>query len=280
MDATLANIMRKSAFVDAVQLQDGRPLFSLIELSVTELCNRTCAFCPRRDPAEYPNQPLHMSVGMARKLGDELRSIVYRGAVVICGFGEPLLHPRLEEIVAAFDCRVEIVTSGDRLTVDKTRRLAEAGCDFFAVSAYDGPHQAGPFHAVFREAGIDQGGYIIRDRWQGEDENFGLSMLTNRAGVVDVGRQRAIDSSQPCFYPSYQMMIDWNGDVLLCPQDWVKRVKFGNVQMMSLMEVWASAAMHKRRMRLTKGREGLSPCEGCNSCGTMHGANHVKAWQA
>ena len=66
MDATLANIRRKSAFVDDVQTKDGKPLFSWIELSVTELCNRACAFCPRRDPAEYPNQPLNMSVGLAR----------------------------------------------------------------------------------------------------------------------------------------------------------------------------------------------------------------------
>lgn len=278
-DATLANIRRKSTFVDDLQMHGSTPLFSWIELSVTELCNRACAFCPRSEPADYPNQALHMSIGLAHKLGDELRSLDYRGAVVLCGFGEPLLHPMIEEIVAAFDCRVEIVTNGDRLTADKARSLARAGCDYVAVSAYDGQHQVDLFDTLFADAGIGRDGYIVRDRWQGEADNFGLSYLTNRAGAVAVGRQRPIDATRPCFYPSYQMTVDWNGDVLLCPHDWVRRIRFGNAQAQTLMEIWTSPAMRRRRMHLARGRAGLSPCGACNADGCVHGSGHATAWR-
>ena len=31
------------------------------------------------------------------------------------------------------------------------------------------------------------------------------------------------------------MTIDWNGDILVCMQDWNKKIKFGNIQANSLL---------------------------------------------
>jgi len=42
----MKNINRKSIFVDNVDLLDRMPLFSWIDINVTELCNRTCVFLP------------------------------------------------------------------------------------------------------------------------------------------------------------------------------------------------------------------------------------------
>ena len=33
-----------------------------VEFNPTELCNRTCHFCPRVDPEVYPNRKLHLSL--------------------------------------------------------------------------------------------------------------------------------------------------------------------------------------------------------------------------
>lgn len=277
MDATYANIARKAPLVDRVQMHGDIPLPSWVELSVTDLCNRKCVFCPRVDEAAYPNQPLHMGLGLAEKIAADLWEMDYQGTITLCGFGEPLLHPQIVELVRRFgDFRVEIVTNGDRLTPKLVNRLAGAGCDFIAVSMYDGPGQIAALEAIFAETGMD---YALRDRWQGEDENFGLSLLTNRAGTLDIGTQ-APATAGPCAYPAYQMMIDWNGDALLCPQDWHKRVRFGNVGAQSLLEIWVSAALHKRRKRLMRGRDGLSPCSACNAGGCQHGGKHMEAWRA
>ena len=59
-------------------------------------------------------------------------------------------------------------------------------------------------------------------------EEYGLK-LTNRTGTIDVGPQEEIGEHKTCFYPSYQALIDWNGDVFLCPQDWQRRVTMGNI---------------------------------------------------
>jgi radical SAM protein with 4Fe4S-binding SPASM domain len=283
--ATAFNIERKSHWADHVQLIDGKPVFSWLDLSITDLCNRSaghpraCVFCPRIDPGFYPNQKLHMALPLAEKIAEELHDMEYEGAVILCGFGEPLLHPQLEDLVRYFNpLRVEIVTNGDRLTPEKIRALVTAGVDYFVVSLYDGPHQVDKFNQMFGEAGFGTDRYGLRDRWHGADEDFGLK-LTNRAGTVDAGNQPAVDASAACFYPSYELSIDWNGDALLCVQDWYKRVRFGNVQSQTLWEIWTSPAMHKRRMQLLRGRSE-TPCSGCNACGKMHGADHAAAWKA
>lgn len=290
-EATARNLARKAFVVDRVQYLDrgdfGRiPLFSWLELSVTDLCNRACVFCPRVDPAQYPNQKLQMPVALAWKIGAELRALRYLGAVVLCGFGEPLLHPELPEIVRALTTdalahsgerriRVEIVTNGDRLTAELVRELVEAGVAYFVVSAYDGPEQLAAFDAVFAEAGCRD--YIIRDRWHGADKDFGLK-LTNRGGTINIGNQEAVHPHSACYYLSYSIIADWNGDITLCVQDWAKRLRFGNLHDQSLVEIWTSPALHKRRMKLIRGDRSDSPCAGCNATGTLHGQRHADAW--
>lgn len=287
-EATARNLARKAHWADQVQLlPDGTPLFSWIDCSITDLCNRACVFCPRVDPSIYPNQHLHMPVTLARKIGAELRALRYQGAVVLCGFGEPLLHPEVIDVVRALamddhggsKIRVEVVTNGDRLTAPLVRDLIAAGLGYFVVSAYDGPEQIEKFDAIFADAGCTD--YVVRDRWYGADSDFGLK-LTNRAGTVTIGQQIDVDNlrSHPCMYLTYMIQVDWNGDILLCPQDWHKRVRFGSVAHQSLVEVWTSAAMHKRRKRLLRGRNGMSPCDTCNADGTLHGFNHATGWQS
>jgi MoaA/NifB/PqqE/SkfB family radical SAM enzyme len=282
-EATKANLRRKSAYVDAVQMLDGKPLPSWIDLSLTELCNRSagsakaCVFCPRIDPAFYPNQKLHMSLDLAEKIAGELRALDYRGVVVLCGYGEPMLHPHLVELVSLFyGIRVELVTNGDFLTVQKIEALKAVGLAYFVVSMYDGPEQIERFTARFAEAGVTD--YILRDRWHTEADDFGLK-LTNRGGTVTVGDQDPIQAGRPCHYLTYQMQIDWNGDVLLCPQDWHKKLKFGSLAMQPLMEIWTGAAMNKRRLNLIEGRRCDAPCSACNTDGTLHGFNHASAWR-
>jgi MoaA/NifB/PqqE/SkfB family radical SAM enzyme len=281
-EATRANLRRKSAYVDQVQMYDGNPLPSWIDLNLTELCNRSagsakpCVFCPRIDASFYPNQKLHMSLGLAEKIAADLRSFNYRGAVVLCGFGEPMLHPQLAELVSRFaGIRVEIVTNGDFLTPLKIATLTAAGVNFFVVSMYDGPHQIEQLTAKFAEAGCAN--YLLRDRWHTEADQFGLK-LTNRAGTVEVGPQEPVDQSRPCHYLAYQLTVDWNGDVLLCVQDWHKKVKFGSLATQPILDVWTSPALHKRRLQLIDGRRCAAPCNGCNTDGTLHGFNHVPAW--
>ena len=280
-ESIISNVKRKSKMVDDVHYANGLPLFSWIDINPTELCNLRCDFCPRSDPDSYPNQKLHMSLFLFDKIAAELKEIEYKGAITLSGYGEPLLHPDIKEIPARFDkdIHLEVVTNGSFLTPELVSEMISNGLDYFVVSMYEGEFQREKFLKIFEEAKVDDSYFILRDRWYKEDEDFGLK-LTNRAGVTDAGNQLEIDPEAKCFYTHYSMTIDWNGDALLCVQDWNKRVKFGNLYSQSLQEVWASDKLMKYRSLLGKGKRTLSPCNKCNANGRVHGFNHVDAFEA
>jgi len=280
-EATKANLRRKSGFVDNVQVIDGVPLFSWVDINITELCNRTCVFCPRVDEALYPNQNLNMSIKLTDKIASELAELNYSGAIILSGFGEPTLHPEIYGIVSSLSgpYRLEIVTNGDKLTTTSIESLTNAGINYFVVSMYDGAHQREYFETMFHDAGLGEDAFILRDRWHDGEDDFGLK-LTNRGGVIHTGQQPEVNVDSPCYYPAYSMMLDWNGDVLLCVQDWNKRVKAGNIYMDSLWNIWQSPILGRYRRRLIGADRNTAPCRDCNADGTLHGFQHKDHWLA
>ena len=287
------NIERKKPSINNVVMHGDIPLFSFIELNINEICNRVCPFCPRSNPEQYPNQNIHMSVELAKSIAEQLADINFTGIVNISGTGEPLLTKHVVDIVKQFGDKgihIEIVTNGDMLVSKKGTKLIKdlysAGLCQFVVSMYDGPEQVDQFNTLFASCGIDKGSYSLRDRWYDESEDYGL-LYTNRAGNIgfehlsDISKQKLMESGKSaCFYTHYSMMIDWNGDALLCCQDMYNRtVNFGNVKDKSLVDIWTDAKLTEFRNKLKNGDRSLSPCSNCNANGQVFGVNHANKWK-
>ena len=290
--ATKDNIERKQPSINNVIYHDGIPLFSFVELNINELCNRKCVFCPRTDPKIYPNQNIHMDIETAKNIARQLEELDFSGIVNISGTGEPLLTKHIVDIVNEFGKRgihIEIVTNGDMLQTKNGAKLIKdlyaAGLKQFVISMYDGPEQIELFDKIFSNCEIDKNMYSLRDRWYSEAEDYGL-LYTNRAGNIgfenlsDISKQKLINSGKSaCFYTHYAMMIDWNGDALLCCQDMYNRtVKFGNVKDKPLVDIWKDAKLMEYRNKLKNGERSLSPCNNCNANGQVFGKNHAKGW--
>ena len=94
---------------------------------------------------------------------------------------------------------------------------------------------------------------ILRDRWYDKDNNFGVK-LTNRTGTIKIGNQIKLDTHTTCYYPSYQFLVDWNGDIFFCPQDWQRRVTMGNMMQQSIYEIWCGKILSKYRKLLIQGK--------------------------
>tara|TARA_R110002012_G_scaffold310536_2_gene518885 strand:+ start:482 stop:1390 length:909 start_codon:yes stop_codon:yes gene_type:complete len=287
------NMDRKQPSIDEVVYYGNIPLFSFIELNINEICNRRCVFCPRVDPKAYPNQNIHMDIEVVASIAKQLKELNFSGIVNISGTGEPLLTKYIVDIINEFGKReihVEIVTNGDVLQSKRgpklIKKLYNAGLKQLVVSMYDGPEQIELFNSLFADCGVDKSLYSLRDRWYDESEDYGL-LYTNRAGNIgfkhlsNIAKEKLIKSGKSaCFYTHYSMMIDWNGDALLCCQDMYNRtVKFGNVKDRPLIEIWMDTKLMEFRNRLKNGERSLSPCSNCNANGRVFGHNHTKAWK-
>ena len=71
-EKTKLNILRKSDFIDEVHFDEELSQTELVDISITELCNRRCVFCPRADPSFTPTRYLHFSIDLAKKIAGEL----------------------------------------------------------------------------------------------------------------------------------------------------------------------------------------------------------------
>ena len=275
------NINRRKLIVDdGISLFKGVPLPTWIELSLIDVCNRACSFCPKSDDKVAPDTYQKMSKTLIDKLHDDLKRMKLKGSLALAGYGEPLLHKDIEYIVNKLSrvADVEIVTNGDPLNHKMIKTLYNANTARLLISMYDGPEQIEKFKTMIKKANVPEDFIILRDRWYTKEENFGVK-LTNRAGTIKTGNQIANDVHTVCFYPSYQFLIDWNGDVFLCPQDWQRRQTMGNMMQEEVFDIWISKLMKKYRVDLLKGKRCNNPCKNCNAQGTLLGINHAQKWR-
>ena len=263
------------------------PMASLIsvEMNITELCNRTCVFCPRVDPAIYPNRNLSMPLETTRKVAGDLAAIGYTGRISFSGYGESLLNKEFPEHVRIFRAvlpvsPIETNTNGDKLTVEWLHDLFEAGLSAIYVNLYDGPGQVDEFATLFEKAGIAKDRFTLRAHWEGAADDFGLT-LNNRSGMVVnpdldiIPLNEALNNK--CYYPFYKMFVDWNGDVLFCANDWGREIIVGNVNKRSVREIWLSSQMREIRERLSNAERSFAPCNKCSVDGTLHGESSFTA---
>ena len=274
------NIIRKKPILDRdPQFYKGIPLPSWIELSLIDSCNRSCNFCPKSDENIAPNTNQKMTKKLINKLYEDLKEIDFQGAFCFCGYGEPLLHKEFLEFsnILGQLGGVEIITNGDPLDEKKIIEIYKSRTSRLLISLYDGEDQIKKFKNMIEKTSIPSDFVILRDRWYSDKIDFGVK-LTNRVGTIQIGNQEKIKIENPCYYTSYQVLIDWNGDVFLCPQDWQRRITMGNIMQSKFFDIWNSSTMNKYR-KIHQNSRDLNPCNKCNANGTIYGAKHFKEWK-
>lgn len=253
------------------------PLSSLltVEINATELCNRTCIFCPRYDKEVYPNRNLNMSLETAYNISSNLAQANYKGKISFSGFSENLLNKKFTEIVEIFrinlpECLIECNTNGDFLTTEYASKLYRAGLDKLYINLYDGVEQIEKFDKIMEAFSKDS--YKFRAHYSEED--YGLN-INNRGGSIDwLGFDESTVEElkgNPCHYPFYKLFVDWNGDVLFCANDWQKEIIVENLANQTLEDVWLGEAITKERKRLIEGDRSQSPCNKCTVNGQLFG---------
>ncbi|HVN53331.1 MAG TPA: radical SAM protein [Anaerolineaceae bacterium] len=118
------------------ELRLRRPLTSLAKVYVepTSACNLVCRTCMRNTWDEAMGS---LSMETFERILDGLRAFDPLPEVFFGGFGEPLAHPAIGEMVAqakALGARVELITNGTLLNDRRSRELVSARLDRLWVS--------------------------------------------------------------------------------------------------------------------------------------------------
>ena len=76
----------------------------------------------------------------------------------------------------------------------------------------------------------------------------------------------------------YTLFVDYNGDCLICPDDWKKKLVVGNLKKEKIINVWEKKIFHEVRKSLLKGDRSHSPCNECDVDGLLSGNEFAKKW--
>jgi MoaA/NifB/PqqE/SkfB family radical SAM enzyme len=127
--------------------------------------------------------------------------------------------------------------------------------------------------------------YEATNYWQERGVTISVSGVTNRAGTLDnyekfrpkagynygagpaalwLRLKGGVRHALGCHVPFYEMNVLFNGDALICSEDWHRTTVIGNAKKQSLREIWNSERVNGIRRLLLKRRfDGLAPCREC-----------------
>ena len=282
------NIPRKETITrDRLQFVPGTeyPLMSVVEISNTGMCNRKCSFCPRSDP-DYLDINEFISKSLHTKIFTELAELKFKGMVIYSGYVEPLLDKKIYESLTEArkllpEAQIELITNGDVLNLERTKKLFESGLSTLLISVYDGPKEEENFYKLCTDLKLRKDQYVIRNRYRPQNENFGLN-LSNRSGnlknaefSIEPLKQSLV---QKCNYPAYTFFIDYNGDVQMCSHDWGKEYVIGNVNKEKIIDIWKNKKYERARKQLLNSNRNFNPCKKCDVEGSLIGNKHAKEW--
>jgi radical SAM protein with 4Fe4S-binding SPASM domain len=255
------------------------PYPSSLLVDVHSFCNAACKTCPYRMlqkslPMGYMDEHLF------RKIVDEFAQIKMvhdvRGHVIFCYMGEPFVDPNVIEKIS-YVVRAGLIlvlqTNAYLLSPEKTDRLIETG---FRGEIYVSCHGITP--KVYRNVmGMDIGpvlrnveylvgryprnlvqiraiphdwppGEVLRVKryWKQKGVRLKMFLPNSRTGLLPDLRgwswKYPGNRLRGCRkdLPIRDMVIAYNGDVVLCCEDMARKVVLGNVREHSLVEVWNS----------------------------------------
>ena len=117
---------------------------------------------------------------------------------------------------------------------------------------------------------------------ESEPLHRGCTSKSNRSGLMENAefkiKSLAEPLKNPCYIPSYTFFLDYQGDVLMCPHDWGKKIILGNLNKTNLTDIWFSKKSMQIRKMLNKSNRNFTPCNVCDVEGTLIGNEQSKAW--
>jgi radical SAM protein with 4Fe4S-binding SPASM domain len=268
-----------------------------LEIEVTNRCNEDCVMCPRHLLAR-PFGNLEMSL-LDKILGEVSGRVEL---INLFHFGEPMLHPRLGELIRRCKesgAKVLVTTNGTLLNERRAHELIDSGLDMLVVSldaaskeVYSAVRRLGNFEKVlsnvesflllkrrsgrgphtqaqmvalrFNREEIDK----FVTRWRGKADSVRVKRFYNTANIgAEIGEATpdAKRKTRPCLLLWREPVVLYDGTVVPCCVDMIGEKPIGNVNERPLMEIWNDAELVEMRRLHAEGRRGeIGLCRNCH----------------
>lgn len=267
---------------------DGYSLPPMIILDITNACNLRCIHCPHAEIQSRADfRPTHLPYEHFERVLIELEAHDQPCLLRFVGDGEPLLHPKLLDMVeqakARCRCVVNLTSNGTLLTPGRSDRLLDAGIDLIDVSidavtkpVYESVRRGASYERLMLNMF-----HLLRTRNQRraptkvmvsfieQDENFVekgvfqmfweplvdyvmVRQLHSASGQVKQHESRRRNEAPardryPCPHLWKRLTVDFLGRIKFCAHDWEEGSVLGNIASSTLREIWQGVALQRLR---------------------------------
>lgn len=266
-----------------------------VKVEMTEGCNLRCGMCGIQGIREKAGGPYSfMPVEMAQQIAVKMATAGWRSKIEFTLRGEPLMNPNAAAIVAAFRKelpRQHIMITSNAIPLlrggvhKNVGELFEAGLNILALDAYRNSAKAIeqvrqinsiPIHD-YNESGEGRSPYkrvkakeqfivIIQDF---ETAVMGGAKVGTKIGNNHCGAgmpYTAAPLAKRCARPFRELTVRWDGNVMLCCNDWRGVYKCGNISdYETIDELWNNAAFLAARKKLYHRDRDFGACKGCDN---------------
>lgn len=237
------------------------PVFQQVLIETRTDCNNNCPFCPHH----FNDKKLGvMSWICYTHIIDDLVSMDYNGRVALMVSNEPLLEPRLFKMIEYAKRKsprlfLDITTNGRLLTLEMVDHLFAIGLDNINVNDYRGDRDVYPDRLSDNLMDIAES-YSNNPKLTIQKRRFDES-LPNYGGNIPQAMNEMPYGF--CNFPFRKLVVSYDGNVVVCCNDFLNKTSFGNVMSKTLLECWNDDELNSyRHALLNNNRIGL--CAKCN----------------
>ncbi|NIO81501.1 MAG: radical SAM protein [Candidatus Aminicenantes bacterium] len=268
-----------------------------IAIEITNHCNANCIMCPRQ---KMEREKGFMDFDLFKKIVDEARE--YTEFVFLHLAGEPLLHPKLMEMIdycGKIGLKSGFSTNAISLDEAKSKQLLQLPLDLLVLS-FDGVTKE-TYETIRKKANFESTYQninrflVLKSKSKKspytmiqliyQEENFKEAKdfyLKWKKSAVDVVRvkpylnypgldeylgkrtRRTGEKIKPCMLLWRQLAIYWDGTVVACCMDFLSKMVLGNAADASIAEIWNGDPMQK--LREIHGSGKIAELKHCMEC--------------
>jgi len=237
--------------------------FGAVDIDTITYCQLRCKFCPnsKYERGLLKNKKI-MDINLFKKIINELAEINYKGIIRPFFYGDPLTDERMPDLIKYVKkklpkSKVYLNTNGVALTIKLYKQLYDAGIDYLMISQYTN-EMLPNIKILFN---------YLKTRPKKENKtkyrifNEKTIAISNRCGEIEI--KNKVDRPF-CAYPGhYDLNIDYEGNVILCCNDYHSSVKFGNIKNEKIIDIWKKPHFYKLRKEVRTGTYKLPICRKC-----------------
>ncbi len=272
-----------------------------LEIGTTNICNAECIMCPHTRLKKMGT----MDMNLYKKIIDNCKKLNITAITLSFFGEPFIDKTIIEKIKYAKEkgmC-VSFYSNASLMTKEKSQKIIEAGLDHITISfdgatkeTYEKIRKKLKFEVVKKNildlienkkrmkrnnptitlvlVELEENKKEIKrfyKEWKDKVQNINIINMRNWANqITKEGTKESLHfnknlNRKPCALIWKELVVDWNGDVVLCNDDWEHTTILGNLKKQSIEEVWMGEKMRKIREAHVKRDFSKVPlCSKCN----------------